>query len=129
MAPRLILQEVSNHLLKGVRSRRWSGEEADEAFLQLQAMPIRIIDDSRDVAGAWALSRRYDNHPVYDMVYVALAQRLRDEFITKDARLAKKVADLPFVHLLEDSDRAAYQRKPERPDNSWTEAEAWEDQR
>jgi len=36
---------------------------------------VRIVDDERDLGRAWDLARRYDDHPIYDMVYVAVAER------------------------------------------------------
>jgi predicted nucleic acid-binding protein len=73
LAPRLLLDEVGNALLTGVRRGRWSGSEADSAFALLQRMPVQLRDLPGDVARAYELSRRYDEHPLDDMVYVAMA--------------------------------------------------------
>jgi predicted nucleic acid-binding protein len=91
-APRLLMEEVANALLTGVRRNRWTGGEADDAFDLLSALPVGLVDNSADLRGAWELSRRYDEHPVYDMVYVALADRLAQEFVTADARLLARLA-------------------------------------
>ena len=48
---------------------------------------IRRADTPADRERAFELARRYDNWPVYDMVYVALAERLGTEFYTADERL------------------------------------------
>jgi predicted nucleic acid-binding protein len=37
-----------------------------------------LLDEPRDLQRAWELSRRYDNHPIYDLLYVALADVPRD---------------------------------------------------
>jgi predicted nucleic acid-binding protein len=71
--PRLLLEEVANALLTGVRRGRWSGAEADAASRCLRRLPARLVDACGDLDRAWELSRRYDHHPVYDMGYVALA--------------------------------------------------------
>lgn len=102
MAPRLLLEEVANALVTGVRRKRWSGVLADESFALLQTLPVRITDESGDVARAWDLSRRYDEHPVYDMIYVAVAERLGEQFVTADSSLRRRLRTLPFVVGLED---------------------------
>ncbi len=75
-APRLLMEEVANALLTGVRRGRWDGESADRAFLELRELPVDLVDTPADLDQAWDLSRRYDEHPIYDLMYVALARRL-----------------------------------------------------
>jgi predicted nucleic acid-binding protein len=100
LAPRLFLEEVSNALLTGIRRRRWSGAEADVSFDLLSRLPVELVDTRADLDRAWELSRRYDEHPVYDMVYVAVAERVRQPFITADSALVSRLRALPFVELL-----------------------------
>lgn len=97
LAPRLLMEEVSNALLIGVRRRRWSGAAADAAQALLRELPVRLIDERRDLDRAWDLARRYDNHPVYDLVYVALAERRRTQLVTADTRLRRTLAGLDWV--------------------------------
>jgi predicted nucleic acid-binding protein len=87
VAPRLLMEEVSNALLTGIRRRRWNGVAADAGQALLRQLPVRLVDEPRDLERAWDLARRYDNHPVYDMVYVALAERRRTQLVTADAAL------------------------------------------
>ena len=96
-APRLLREEVSNALLTGIRLQRWSGAEADRAYQRLRVLPVRLVDDLRDLNRAWDLSRRYDNHPVYDMLYVAVAERTRSVLITADEQLRSLLAGLTWV--------------------------------
>lgn len=96
-APRLLLEEVANALLTGCRRQRWSGAEADEAYQRLRRLPITVVDQAVDRDRAWDLSRRYDEHPLYDMVYVALAERLGDRLYTADDRLTRRLRALDFV--------------------------------
>ncbi|MGN6782244.1 MAG: type II toxin-antitoxin system VapC family toxin [Marmoricola sp.] len=94
-APELLDQEVGNALLSGVRRGRWSGAAADEAFELLTLLPVRRFSALGDRRRAWHLSRRYDEHPLYDMVYVALAQRLGEPLITADERLVRRLTGHP----------------------------------
>jgi len=97
LGPRLLLEEVSNALVSGIRRRRWSGAAADASHALLLQLPVRIADDRRDLVRAWELARRYDNHPLYDMIYVALAERTRNELITGDEALQRRLAHLGWV--------------------------------
>ena len=97
MGPRLVLEEVSNALVTGIRKKRWSGAAADASHGLLLRLPLRIRDDQRDLVRGWELARRYDNHPLYDMVYVALAERLGTDLITADEALQRRMAHLGWV--------------------------------
>jgi predicted nucleic acid-binding protein len=97
IGPRLLFEEVSNALINGIRRRRWSGAAADSSQELLLRLPVRIADDQRDLVRAWELARRYDNHPVYGMVYVALAERTAMELITADASLRRRLAHLSWI--------------------------------
>ena len=97
VGPRLLFEEVSNALITGVRRRRWSGAAADSSHRLLARLPIRVPDDQRDLDRAWELARRYDNHPIYDMIFVALAERTRTELITADEALRRRLAHLTWV--------------------------------
>lgn len=97
LAPRLLLEEVSNALLSGVRRARWSGAAADAAHALLLELPVRLVDDPRDLRRAWELARRYDNHPIYDLLYVALAERRRTQLITADAALRQRLIGIDWL--------------------------------
>ncbi len=74
VAPALLVEECANALLTGIRKGRWSGAAGDQAYGFLVGLPLKLTDDARHVDRAWELSRRFDNHPIYDMVYVAVAE-------------------------------------------------------
>jgi predicted nucleic acid-binding protein len=97
LAPRLLLEEVANALLTGVRRRRWSGAAADRAYLLLRDLPVRLVDAPQDLERAWDLARRYDDHPVYDMVYVALAERRKTELVTADEALRRRLPGFDWL--------------------------------
>ncbi|MFZ5849880.1 MAG: type II toxin-antitoxin system VapC family toxin [Actinomycetota bacterium] len=96
-APRLLLEEVANALLTGVRRGRWSGVDADAGWQLLRQMPVQCVDLEEDLARAWELSRRYDEHPIYDMRYVALAERLGVPLVTADHQLRERLVGLDFL--------------------------------
>jgi predicted nucleic acid-binding protein len=96
-APGLMWLETANALLTGVRRGRWSGADADAACARLERIPLRRADSEPDRARAFELARRYENWPVYDMLYVALAERLGMELITADLRLVARLAHLGWV--------------------------------
>jgi predicted nucleic acid-binding protein len=102
LAPRLLIEEVSNALLTGVRRRRWSGAQADTAHASLMTLPVRLDDQPRDLERAWELARRYDNHPIYDLVYVALAERRKAKLITADRSLRRALVGIEYVVLAEE---------------------------
>lgn len=97
LAPRLLSEEVANVLCTGIRRGRWSGAQADAAFSLLRHLPLRLVDEPHDLDRAWELSRRFDEHPVYDLVYVAVAERLGEQLFTADEQLRRRLARLPFV--------------------------------
>jgi predicted nucleic acid-binding protein len=97
LAPRLMIEEVSNALLTGVRRRRWTGAAADTAHGLLRQLPVRLIDEPRDLDRAWDLARRYDNHPIYDLIYVALAERRRTQLVTADLGLRRRLVGLDLL--------------------------------
>jgi predicted nucleic acid-binding protein len=100
IAPRLLMEEVSNALLTGVRRGRWDGEAADRAFADLRDLPVDLVDTRSDLDQAWELSRRYDEHPIYDLMYVALARRLGTTLLTADRRLVDRIRS-PEVRLVD----------------------------
>lgn len=97
LAPRLLIEEVSNALLTGVRRGRWSGAAADTARAVLRELPVRLVDEPRDLDRAWDLARRHDNHGIYDLVYVALAERRRTVLVTADARLRAALVGVDWL--------------------------------
>ncbi len=102
LAPRLLIEEVSNALLTGVRRRRWSGAQADASQELLRTLPVRLDDQPQDVERAWELARRYDNHPIYDLIYVALAERRRTKLVTADRSLLRALVGIEWLVLAED---------------------------
>ena len=99
LAPGLLWLETANALLTGIRRNRWSGADADGAAALLDRLPVRRVTDDRDHSRAFELARRFDNWPVYDMLYVAVAERASTEFVTADRKLQARLAHLGWVRL------------------------------
>jgi predicted nucleic acid-binding protein len=97
VAPELLFVECANALVAGVRRSRWSGADADAAYGLLTRLPVRSVSDSRHLDRAWELSRRYDNHPVYDMLYAATAEAARTVLITADETLLQRLGRLGWI--------------------------------
>ncbi len=69
----------------------------------LRAAPAHArpsVDEARDLERAYELSRRFDEHPVYDMLYLALAERRGESLYTADARLAARLQAFAPVVLV-----------------------------
>jgi predicted nucleic acid-binding protein len=97
LAPRLLLEEVTNALLTGVRRRRWTGANADTSFVLVQQLPVKLVDTPGDLDRAYELARRHDDHSIYDMLYVAVSERLKTQLITADADLRSRLVSISWV--------------------------------
>ena len=85
-APAFILVESANALWTNVRRQTIS---SDRAVLALRLMPwtIRLEPDASLIESALQIALRVD-HPVYDCLYLALAERETLPLITADRKLA-----------------------------------------
>jgi len=97
LAPELLFVECASALAAGVRRSRWTGAAADAAYGLLTGLPVQTVSDRRYIDRAWEMSRRYDNHPVYDMLYVATAEAAGTLFITADETLLQRLGNLGWV--------------------------------
>lgn len=97
VAPELLFVECASALAAGVRRRRWTGAQADAAYDLLAELPVQAVGDRRYLDRAWEMSRRYDNHPVDDMLYAATADAFGAVFITADEVLLRRLSRLGWV--------------------------------
>lgn len=90
-APRLLASEVANAVW--IRSRRGEIERSRTGALvaTISAMPLRWHQDETVCGDATRLAVAYDR-PVYDCIYLALAQRIGARLITADQRFANALA-------------------------------------
>lgn len=91
LAPDLILAEASNTAWKKFKRKEMTAEQGEA---MVQALPLffeRLVHSDALAARAYALAIRL-NHPVYDCMYLALAEREAVELITDDERIFKVVS-------------------------------------
>jgi predicted nucleic acid-binding protein len=90
IAPDLLFVEAANALRKKVARGEMTGEEASLALDCLFESPLDLRPTKDLLRRALALACRFD-HPAYDCVYAALAEREGAALVTDDDRM-KKVA-------------------------------------
>ena len=92
VAPALFRIEAGNVLRTLAAKQILTNDRAIDLFLFLQTAPVTIIDadellERRALDLALALE-----HPIYDCVYLALAERMDRRLITADRRLIKTLS-------------------------------------
>jgi predicted nucleic acid-binding protein len=91
LAPDLLLPEAANALWKKLTRREITAREAAQAIDLLIESGLDLRPSAPLLGRALALARRL-RHPVYDCIYVALAQAEGATLITADQRLLARVA-------------------------------------
>ena len=90
-APRLLVSEVANAVWRKVRLDQVDRDAADQLLATMSDLPVRWHADETICADAIRLAIAHDR-PVYDFMYVALAQRLGVRVVTADQRLVNALA-------------------------------------
>ena len=88
VAPAFIQIEVANALWKYVRVGQVDIEDAVEGAAVLARL-VNLYPDDDLLGSAQRLAARLQ-HPVYDCLYLSLAQRLSCALVTADRRLAER---------------------------------------
>jgi predicted nucleic acid-binding protein len=91
LAPDLLLPEAANALWKKLTRREITAREAGQALDLLLSAGLDLRPSSPLLRQAMRLARHL-GHPVYDCIYLALAQAERATLITADQRLLSLVA-------------------------------------
>jgi predicted nucleic acid-binding protein len=102
LAPDLLLVEVANALWRKAAAREISFREADAAFDLVRRSGIDLHPSGPLLPRAMEVARRL-GHPVYDCVYIALAEREDAALVTADQRLLRRLSmrrlDVSIVDL------------------------------
>lgn len=98
-APDLLRTEVANALWINCRRNIIDIEQATASLAGLERSITRWHDSAPHIGDAFDLAIRLA-HPVYDLVYLALAQRRGIPLITADRRLVDRLADTEFATLV-----------------------------
>lgn len=92
--PALLHAEVANALWKRVRRDELvANEEMDDRLADLSRY-IRTIDETPHMARALRLAVELD-HPVYDCVYLAVAEAHDEELLTADGNFVRRLKGHP----------------------------------
>lgn len=95
-APSFLLAEIGNAMWKKA-NRGELGERATySAQIALIGSLIDLIDEAPDIPRALEMAIMLD-HPIYDCIYLAVAERLDEAFVTSDDRFAAKVRNSPLA--------------------------------
>ncbi|MBI2299512.1 MAG: type II toxin-antitoxin system VapC family toxin [Armatimonadetes bacterium] len=86
VVPGIYVPESANALWKHVRFGDLDLAQATESFATALGLPDEYVDDRKLAAAALALACS-KARPVYDMLYVVLAQRTSATLLTLDSRL------------------------------------------
>ena len=97
-----LLIEIANALWKQWRRNAIDPEQIDDI---LEMLPqILVLSDARPLVGRASGIARSLDHPVYDCLYLALAEANRAPLITDDRTLLRKAAEANFpVYSLQGS--------------------------
>jgi len=96
IAPPLWLMEGANALWRNVRTGKINADDAGRLFRELSSAPVAMVHADDDVSKALDLANRL-SHPVYDCIYIVLAQREDTYVVTADRRFADLAAKFPEV--------------------------------
>ena len=96
-APALLRIEAANVLRTMVARGDLVPEQALDLLRLLQSAPVTIVDaDDALEARAFELALKL-SHPVYDCIYLALAERMGRTLVTADSRFLKSLGSTPHA--------------------------------
>jgi predicted nucleic acid-binding protein len=103
-APEFIAIELANVLWKKVRRAEMGRTQAEEALRELPRFFQFLVPTQNLIGRALQISLELD-HPIYDCLYLACAEKESAERVTADARLVKKCANSSFAERIVFMDR------------------------
>jgi predicted nucleic acid-binding protein len=100
MAPDLLFIEVANALRKKVATAELQATRIGDLLDLVQASVTVVRTGVRPTKSAARLAAQMQ-HPVYDCIYLALAQARQATFVTHDEQLRRRILRHGLGHLLE----------------------------
>jgi predicted nucleic acid-binding protein len=97
-APTLLLIELGSALWKKARREQIDPNVSFEDELAQLATIMTIVDERAYVPRALTIARTL-GHPIYDCVYLALAEAENKPLVTADARFLARLVDSPWRNL------------------------------
>ena len=94
LAPTLLRSQTLSLLHEAVLRGKVREDDARDQLARIQQLPIRLLGDAVLRRRAWEIATRLRMAETYDAEYVALTQLQGDAFVTLDAKLARRVAEL-----------------------------------
>jgi predicted nucleic acid-binding protein len=102
IAPDIFIPEICNVVWKKVKNQEITAEQGQAIVSNVPMILDHIVPSSEVAKRAFALAVQF-NHPVYDCLYLALAERESISLVTDDAKLvtvAKKARLARLVQAL-----------------------------
>ncbi|MFQ6064326.1 MAG: type II toxin-antitoxin system VapC family toxin [Candidatus Bathyarchaeia archaeon] len=85
----LALKETGNTLWKRVRAGQLTKEFSHQVFEELlELRPFKVLDQETVLSSALEISTEEDI-PIYDAIFIALSEKMREAFITSDSKQAE----------------------------------------
>lgn len=98
-APFLLASEIANILWNKARMGEINKESAMRSSNLAMNFPLRWANDVDLLSEAVEISLAID-HPAYDCMYIALANRIRGTLVTADTRLTRAVASTSYETMV-----------------------------
>ena len=90
-APILLMHEVANGLWRKVQRDQIDRSVSFSDELNRLPQLVNLVDETAHVARALEIGREF-GHPIYDCVYLAMAEARSDRLVTADLKFMAKVA-------------------------------------
>lgn len=100
IAPTLMLAEAANTFWKKVERGELTQAQAQAGMGVVEDVVTRFADEKSLMADALRMALEV-SHPVYDCIYLALADRENCAFVTGDLRLIRKMRSTPYSRLVQ----------------------------
>ena len=110
-APILLMHEVANGLWRKVQRDQIDRSVSFSDELNRLPQLVNLVDETAHVARALEIGREF-GHPIYDCVYLAMAEARSDRLVTADLKFMAKVAGSSLRTRFVTLDSAVDDRQP-----------------